>query len=167
MDSYQTDQTMNPRIEILGPKNLLGQRLSMSLVQNKTPELWRNFMPRRKEISNAVSNDLFSLQVYPPNYFENFNPGRTFEKWAGIEVVDFENIPAVMETFNLPGGLYAVFEHKGSGNDSSIFQYIYGTWLPNSDYHLDDRPHFELLGEKYKNNDPSSEEEIWIPVKLK
>jgi GrpB-like predicted nucleotidyltransferase (UPF0157 family) len=25
----------------------------------------------------------------------------------------------------------------------------------------------ELLGEKYKNNDPSSEEEFWIPIKAK
>jgi AraC family transcriptional regulator len=39
--------------------------------------------------------------------------------------------------------------------------------LPNSNYHLDDRPHFEILGEKYKNADPGSEEEIWIPIKAK
>lgn len=25
--------------------------------------------------------------------------------------------------------------------------------------------HFEILGEKYKNNDPLSEEDIWIPIK--
>jgi len=39
--------------------------------------------------------------------------------------------------------------------------------LPNSDYELDNRPHFEILGKKYKNNSADSEEEIWIPVKLK
>jgi AraC family transcriptional regulator len=40
--------------------------------------------------------------------------------------------------------------------------------LPLSkEYELDDRPHFEILGDKYKNNDPNSEEEIWIPIKLK
>lgn len=49
----------------------------------------------------------------------------------------------------------------------SIFQYIFGTWLPASGYYLDNRPHFEILGHKYKNNDPDSEEEIWIPVKPK
>jgi len=27
--------------------------------------------------------------------------------------------------------------------------------------------HFELLGEKYKNNHPDSEEEVWIPIKEK
>lgn len=157
---------MTPRIEILPSKKLLGQRLKMSLIQNKTAELWRNFMPRRKEISNAVSSDLFSLQVYPPNYFEAFNPHQEFEKWASVEVSDFDHIPANMESFVLPGGMYAVFEYKGSNNDSSIFQYIYGTWLPASEYLLDERPHFEVLGEKYKNNDPNSEEEIWIPIRV-
>jgi AraC family transcriptional regulator len=105
--------------------------------------------------------------VYPHSYFEAFNPAQEFEKWASVEVSDFEHIPANMETFVLPGGLYAVFEHKGSGYDNSIFQFIYGTWLPASEYLLDERPHFEVLGEKYKNNDPDSEEEIWIPIKLK
>jgi AraC family transcriptional regulator len=32
---------------------------------------------------------------------------------------------------------------------------------------LDNRPHFEILGEKYKQGSPDSEEEIWIPVKEK
>jgi len=32
---------------------------------------------------------------------------------------------------------------------------------------LDDRPHFEVLGDKYKNADPDSEEEIWIPIRTK
>jgi len=67
----------------------------------------------------------------------------------------------------LKGGLYAVFDYKGSSNDISIFQYIFGTWLQNSDFLLDDRPHFEVLGDKYKNADPNSEEEIWIPIKKK
>jgi AraC family transcriptional regulator len=42
--------------------------------------------------------------------------------------------------------------------------YIFNTWLPKSGYQLDRRPHFEILGEKYKNNNPDSEEEIWIPI---
>ena len=36
-----------------------------------------------------------------------------------------------------------------------------------SKYSIDNRPHFEIIGEKYKNNDPNSEEEIWIPIKPK
>ena len=78
-------------------------------------------------------------------------------------------VPDGMECFNLDGGLYAVFLHKGAAaTGAKTFQYIFNTWLPASEYNIDTtRPHFELLGEKYKNNDPDSEEEIWIPVKLK
>jgi AraC family transcriptional regulator len=32
---------------------------------------------------------------------------------------------------------------------------------------VDLRPHFALMGAKYKMNDSTSEEEIWIPIKKK
>jgi AraC family transcriptional regulator len=156
---------MNPRIEILVGKKLVGRRLVMSLEDNKTGELWRGFMPRRKAVQNSMGTELYSLQVYDPFYFDDFSPDKEFEKWAAVEVTDFDTVPDEMETFTLKGGLYAVFLHKGASTDTTTFQYIFTTWLPNSDYLLDNRPHFELLGEKYKNADPDSEEEIWIPVK--
>jgi AraC family transcriptional regulator len=156
---------MTPGIKTLVEKKLIGKRLLMSLADNKTAELWKSFMPRRREISNNLTDDLISMQIYQPGHFINFKPTNPFEKWAALEVRDFDTIPGDMETFILPGGLYAVFDYKGSSTDPSIFQYIFSTWLPNSAYLLDNRPHFEVLGEKYKNNDPTSEEEIWIPIK--
>lgn len=156
-----------PRIEILLSKKLIGLCIKTNLVENKTGLLWSGFMPRRKEITNPVNSDLFSLQVYEPTYFQNFNPARIFEKWALVEVANFDQIPEKMEKFVLEGGLYAVFIHKGSSTDYSTFQYIFSEWLPQSEYLLDNRPHFEILGEKYKNADPNSEEEIWIPIRSK
>lgn len=125
-------------------------------------------MPRRKELQNSIGTNLYSMQIYDPLYFSNFDSNADFEKWATIEVTDFDKVPDEMETFTLIGGLYAVFMHKGDVSTApKTFQYIFATWLPNSDYILDNRPHFEILGEKYKNNDPDSEEEIWIPIQLK
>lgn len=46
-----------------------------------------------------------------------------FKKWATLEVTDFENIPAQMQSFILPGGLYAVYEHKR--HSTAIFDYIF------------------------------------------
>ena len=158
---------MTPRIEILLEKKLIGKRLQMSLANNKTHELWRSFMPRRKEIQNGIGTVLYSVQVYDSLCFNTFDPSNLFEKWATIEVTDFDTVPGEIETFTLASGLYAVFFYKGLNTDTQIFQYIFGTWLPNSEYVLDNRPHFEILGEKYKNNDPNSEEEIWIPIKEK
>lgn len=70
-------------------------------------------------------------------------------------------------SFVLPGGLYTIFDYKGLNTDTRIFICIFKEWLPNSNYVLDGRPHFEILGKKYKNNDPESEEKIWIPIKPK
>lgn len=159
---------MEPRIENIPEKKLIGKRKIMSFSHNTTADLWKSFMPRRNEIRNNIGADLYSMQIYAPAFFDKFNPATVFEKWAAIEVTNFDTVPANMETFTLPGGLYAVFLYKGTATAAAgTFQYILGTWLPNSEYILDNRPHFEILGEKYKNNDPDSEEEIWIPIKSK
>lgn len=156
-----------PEIKHCGNKLLAGKRTTTSLSNNKTGELWRSFMPLRHQVKDAKGNDLYSLQLYPADYFLQFNPTASFEKWAMIEITSANGLPEGIETFSLTDGLYAVFHYKGSGMDTSIFQYIFTQWLPESDYVLDDRPHFEVLGEKYKNADPDSEEEIWIPIKAK
>lgn len=160
---------MEPRIETLPVKKLVGKRMRMTLSANKTGELWQSFMPVRKEIKRTVGSDLYSLQVYDKLFdFKNFNLHTEFEKWAAVEVSDFEDVPAGMETLTLASGLYAVFIHKGASNTFyKTSQYIFSTWLPKSDFVLDNREHFEILGEKYKRNDPESEEEVWIPVKEK
>jgi AraC family transcriptional regulator len=125
-------------------------------------------MPRRKEIKNNIGPELYSVELYEPDFFENFNPQREFEKWAAIEVTDFDSVPAGMETFNSPAGLYAIFLYKGAASKGAeTYRYIFGKWLPDSDFILDERPHFAVMGEKYKNEDPDSEEDLWIPVKYK
>jgi len=138
----------------------------MSFAANRTRELWQSLMPRLKEITNRAGNDKFSMQIY--EYPLNLSDAaQRFEKWAAVEVSDFDNVPEGLETFTLRGGLYAVFDYKGSSTDTRIFLYIFTEWLPASEYVLDARPHFEVLGENYRNGDPESEEEIWIPVKPK
>ncbi len=120
---------MNPRIELLSEKKLVGIRLSMSFSNYTIGELWRMFIPRRKEITNLLTDDLISVVNYASGHFSNFKPTNEFERWAAIEVSNFDSIPPGMEKFVLSKGLYAVFKYA-----------------------------------KYKNNDPTSEEEIWIPI---
>jgi len=159
---------MEPRIETLSEKKLIGKHIVMSFSNNNTGELWRSFMPRRKEIMDNIGTELYSLEVYPPIFFENFNPDAEFEKWAAIEVTDYHTVPDEMETITLPTGIYAVFIHKGPASEGlRTYNHIFLNWLPNSDYILDNRPHFALMGDKYKHEDPESEEEIWIPVRSK
>ena len=160
---------MIPDIRTLEEKKLVGKQLVMTYGNNKTFELWRSFMPERKNILNTTGPDLYSVQIYNKNFdFSKFNTDEKFEKWATIEVSDFSSVPEGMSTLVIPAGLYAVFLHKGPASEGpKSFGYIYGTWLPDSEYVIDSRPHFEILGSRYKNDDPSSEEEIWVPVRKK
>ncbi|MEO5644751.1 MAG: GyrI-like domain-containing protein [Bacteroidia bacterium] len=158
---------IEPQIKTVKEKKLIGSHVVMSLAENRVGALWKNFMPQRNEIKNRFSRDLISMRVYNEDYdFQQIDLNAKFEKWATVEVSDFDNVPEGMETFILPAGLYAVFHYKGLNTDTKIFEFIFGKWIPSSNYELDTRPHFEVLGEKYKNGDPESEEEIWVPVKL-
>ena len=147
----------------LKPKKLVGLSLEMSLSDNKTGELWQQFMPRRAEIKNRVSKNFISMQKYGENW--KFSPTDIFTKWAVVEVSSFNEVPQGMETYLLQGGMYAVFTHKGPASEAAkTMQYIFGTWLPESDYITDNREHFEVLPEGYNPMDLNAEEEIWIPV---
>ena len=157
--------TFAPQIKTIPPKTLVGKRLTMSFAHNRTFELFSSFMPRRKEIENRLGEDIYCVQVYPSMQgFTDFKPELEFEKWAAVEVSSTHPIPDGMEILQMTGGLYAVFLHQGPATDLSTFEFIFKTWLPASNYLLDQREHFEILGAKYKNNSPESEEEIWIPV---
>ncbi|BDU25299.1 GyrI-like domain-containing protein [Flavobacterium sp. GSB-24] len=157
---------MEVQIKTLAEKKLIGHSIEMSFIENKTFQLWSGFMPKRKEIKNVVNSNLYSLEVYPENHFDNFDPNDNFQKWAAVEVSDFDDHPTPMKTLIVPSGLYAVFLHLGPAAEAhKTYHYIFTEWLPNSEYVVDERPHFAIMDEKYKKDDPDSEEEIWIPIK--
>lgn len=157
-----------PRIETLPQIQLVGKHLSMTLVNNKTAELWGSFMPLRNQIQNKSDENYYSVEVYPSGYFDQFNPNAQFQKWAAVKVEEVSVLSGGMESLTVPEGLYAVFSFKGrSAEVPQFMQQVFGVWLPHSKYEIDNRPHFALMGEKYKNNDPESEEDFWVPVKLK
>ena len=158
---------MEPRIEETSEKFFVGMSKEMSMTDNQTFLLFSTFMPRRKEISNSKSQDVYDLITYPKGYFLTFDPTAYFKKHVLIEVSDLENIPEGMESFILPKGKYAVFTFKGYVPNQANFEYIFSTWLPNSDFQLDDRPHFDILSEKIQQKSNDAYQEIWIPVSAK
>lgn len=123
-------------------------------------------MPVRNEIGRRVGTELYSIEVYPPGYFDEFDPSLGFEKWAAVEVKEAGAVPAGMETIVVPEGLYGIFLHKGPATEGiRTIQYIFSTWLPASGFLVDGRPHLAVMGDRYRKDDPDSEEELWIPIR--
>ena len=155
---------MKPTIKTFPTTKFIGMNSQFSYSDYRIGEFCEKCMPRINEIRNATGKDLFNIQINPENF--DFNPQTEFFKWAVVPVTDFNFLPEGMQSLIIEGGLYAVFNHIGDASKArETFGYIFGVWLPNSEYEFDNRPQFEILGEKYKNNAPDSEEEIWIPIK--
>lgn len=158
-----------PEIITIKERKLVGMKIRTSLSEDRTVELWSTFKPRVKEISNRKNNDFYSVQIFDEVLeFDQFTPQTFFEKWAAVEIESVENLPEGFDLFTLSAGKYARFIHKGpSDTFPETSKYIFGNWLPNSEYQLDSRPHFEIMGERYQVNNPDSEEEVYIPIQLK
>ncbi|MCK5639028.1 MAG: GyrI-like domain-containing protein [Flavobacteriaceae bacterium] len=159
---------IDPKIIFIPEKKLVGMRLKMSFeeISTSTTKLWQNFMPNRNKIVHKINLDLLSVQIYDSSLnYVDFTPNTVFEKWAAVEVENFNKIPKGMKTMIIPKGNYAVFIHQGLPNTfHKTTQYIFDTWLPNSIYQLDNRPHFEIMRADYNPKDPNAKELVWIPV---
>ena len=165
LHATQKALTLEPTIKNFSEIKLVGKNRLVSVANNQTGLLWQEFMPIIKPKLSAQQVDFFSMEVYDHvDYFKAFDPQKTFTKWAAVRESDLKEIPEGLKSITI-GGLYACFTYKGSSSTAiPFYQYIYGQWLPQSDYYIDERPHFALMGEKYKNDDPESEEDICIPI---
>lgn len=71
-----------------------------------------------------------------------------------------------METLEFTDGLYLVFHYQGNRNNAAEFyKNFFINWIPNSEYEVDNCPLFQILGKKYKNNNVTSKEDIYISIK--
>lgn len=158
-----------PLILEVGPILLIGQSIETSLSSDETKSLWQSFKSNIDTIKHRKDDDFYSITNYNLDLnVMQLQPNAKFEKWAAVEVLDTNYIPKNMSTMLIERGLYAKFVHRGS---HLIFhqtmQYVFGTWMPNSQYKVDNRPHFEIIKPDYKLNDAAAVEDIYVPIKLK
>lgn len=160
---------MKVRIENILPKKVVGNKIIFKISQSaeKIPTLWQQFMPKKHLIKNKVNTNTLSILVSETKIgFSKIDPNQVIERWAGLEVYDFSDIPDSMEEITLKGGLYAVFAHKGNAANFRItMKQVLDNWLPDSGYEIDIREQFEILPEGYNFTNPNAEEEVWLPVK--
>lgn len=94
----------------------------------------------------------------------------SFKYLACVEVENIDHVPDRMVQRTIPSAQYAVFTHKGTVGENKLddlyktLNYIYGTWLPDSNYELDKLvSDFELYDERFCSDKP--EFDIYVPIK--
>jgi AraC family transcriptional regulator len=163
--------TMKPVIKQIEEMKIVGMEKTTTLNTSyiDIPKLWENFCSRMHEINNVADKKTFYEVRKPDMNFsmDDFKETSEFTEIAGLEVTTVDTMPEGMINVTIPAGKYAVFTHKGSPiNLRQTYEYIWGTWLPNSGYEADLRFDFELYGERFKGaEDPESEVDIHIPIK--
>ncbi len=150
----------------ISEKLLVGKKVKMSLTGDKTFVLWKQFKSQIFRIKNKVDDKYYSIQFYNSDLdFKDFNSDTVFENCAAVEINDSSKIPEGMELFNIPKGKYAAFTYTGIAAEAvKITRYIYEEWLPNSNFQLDNRPHFQVMDSNYKPDDPKAKETFWVPI---
>lgn len=126
---------------------------------SEIPSKWQEFVKRMDEIGNAVnSGDHLGIAMRDGK--------EDFDYLIGLEVSSADHVPDGMKAVTVPTHEYAVFTHKGLiGRIGETYQYIYGEWLPQSEYNRAPAPFTEVYGEKFCNGaTDDSECEIWIPI---
>lgn len=168
IEHLQKNISLEPQITVEPSRKLIGLHCKTSMVQNNVPMLWTVFRRRQHEIENVIDNGRYGVSGYKNLDVKQFTLSAMLDKWATVEVSSQDLVPEEMVTYDLSGGLYAKFMHKGGKrNVQMTFEYIYSTWLPNTKYEIDDRDHFEHYPKDYLGPEhPESELFIFLPIKL-
>lgn len=153
---------MIPQIVQVSEMSVVGIYVEMQKHEtHKIKALWQKFSPRKDEITNLINSKSIAMQTFTID--KNGEPNKNFNMWACVEVSNLSDIPSDMKGFIIPKGEYIKVIHIGM-DAGKTYQYIITEWLPNSGYKIDDRPHFQVMGDKYKNGSPDSEEDFYVPI---
>ncbi|MBI4405968.1 MAG: AraC family transcriptional regulator [Deltaproteobacteria bacterium] len=133
---------------------------------HQIPELWTRFVQRVMGIPNRKGTHYFGVSEVIDLKEASFN------YIACVEVDDKQTPPEGMVYREIPANTYAVFTHTNrtsSLHDSlqETLQYIWGTWIPKSDYVPVKAPDFELYDERFNPMTMRGEIDICVPIKRK
>ena len=164
------EKAMTPTFIDLPETHVVGFRVSVHLGNKAAiPDAWKNLHSRQSEIDQKPGGPSLGVMLHKPG-----GPARGFDYLAGVTVEKSPaDLPDDMTNVTLGAQQYAVFTHKISdknlGKDlPRTFDFIFGTWLPNSEYQLAPAPDFELYDPaRFNPKTLSGEIDIYVPVQAK
>ena len=125
--------------------------------------LWDRLIARVGEIAGRIDGSAYGL-------LHNFDKHEgAFDYLAGVAVEGKAEVPEGMERIEVAAQTFAVFTHRIENPVLSqdlprAFNYIYGTWLPDSGYLAAEGPELEYYDSRFDPSTNSGEIDLYIPV---
>jgi AraC family transcriptional regulator len=150
------EKTQEPTFITKPAFTVVGLRLRTKPKSPEISELWNKFVPRMGELKN-VSEPYASYGV-----MAGVEDGLDY--MAGNPVSEITELPAGMSRWDIAETTYAVFE-SSIPTLAETFDYIFGVWLPASEYQHGSGPLLERYGETFSPDNPAVD--IYIPIREK
>ena len=158
----------NPEIIVLPTRRYVGLRTRFFGVESeknnmaeKLPALWQAFLPRMEELRDRKQAAGYGLL----HQCDALSGELEYVSSVEIEKPP-RRLPDDMVCVEIPEQRYAKFTHRGDvGNINHTVNYIYSTWLLNSDLEHTYGVDIEEYGERYQPNSSESEIHYLVPVR--
>ncbi|MFW5807433.1 MAG: AraC family transcriptional regulator [Spirochaetota bacterium] len=156
--------SQQPEVVERGPLMLVGIPFLYDGTADDLTTPWQNLIRHRESIITRVVPERYYQVQY---WFADQDPGTLFF-FVSCEVDRIDTIPVQLTAKTLPAQTYLRFSHRGRANTvGHTYRYIYGTYLPETEYRLPHLYNFEYYPADYAGpyND-NSVSEIYIPVEI-
>jgi AraC family transcriptional regulator len=130
-------------------------------------QAWHRFFPLAERIPHRVNPAvMYGVEMYGPESMQEHK--WTYFPSTAVSQLDVSEIPDHLFAAVLPAARYAVFTAKGGLTAlPATFRYAYDTWLPASEYEGTGMLDFELYDERFRESEPDSELDVYIPIRLR
>ncbi|WP_231101505.1 AraC family transcriptional regulator [Pseudoalteromonas luteoviolacea] len=164
LDFLQNNLSMEPEIISQPAMKIVGIANQYDDGDLSLPKLWSGFRPYRDKIPNRVGTDFFGIY----ECYEESEDVTRFVYICSAQVENFDDVPDGLITRELEAQTYARFTHIGPLSKlEDTLRYIWGSWLPKSQYEYANKPDFELLPAGFNNADPNNKIYLNIPITKK
>ena len=125
----------------------------------KIPELWTRFAPYIGTLKHQTGRETYGVCIpKDPDSDE-------FTYLAAVCVASADDLPAEFTVVEIPASRYAVFTHEGAIEQiAHTMEYVFGQWLPNSDYHASASPDFELYDDRFDPSTGQGAFDVYVPL---
>ena len=126
---------------------------------------WTTLLERESELDARIAGAYCGLMASPSGDFTE----DTLSYIAGAVVTSLDAVPQDMVTFSFPAQQVAMFEifHGTENNLAKTIDYIYGYWLPNSEYTRGPGHDYEWFEDVVSFEDPALRSRYVLPVQLR